>query len=82
MNKIGFVVKVKAKNKEYFYLRRSFWEDKQPKNKNVFSFGNREKAISNLSLWKENIEMLPGELKEMGYNLEDVNKWLEEIKDK
>jgi hypothetical protein len=82
MDKTGFVVKVMSKGREYFYLRRSFRKDNKPQNKNIFSFGSREKAIGNLSEWKEDKEKIPKELRNMGYELEDISNWLEQLKNK
>jgi hypothetical protein len=82
MDKTGFVVKVTSKNREYFYLRRSFWKDNRPQNKNIFSFGNKEKAVKNLNEWKNDFNKIPIELKKMGYDLEDVLTWIEQIESK
>jgi hypothetical protein len=77
----GFIVKVKSKGSYYFYLRRSFRdEDKKPKNKSLYSFGNYNKAINNLELWIRNFDLFPNELKAFGYNQKDVIKWISEIK--
>lgn len=85
MKKTGFVVKVKAKGKEYFYLRKAerLKENKAIKrDRNIFSFGSRKKAIENLSMWSEDIINMPGELQKMGYELEDVLSWIEQIESK
>lgn len=80
MDKVGFVAKVKAKGRYYFYLRKSFWENNKPKNKNLYSFGNEAKAIILIEEWIRRPESFPGELKELGYDLEDAARWLQEIK--
>lgn len=81
-SKIGFIIKVKSKGREYFYLRKSIWEDNKSKNKNIFSFGIREKAIKDLNNWQNDISRMPKELKNMGYNLNDVKIWIKEIEHK
>jgi hypothetical protein len=85
MKKTGFLVKVRAKNKEYFYLRKAerLKEDKSIKrDKNIYSFGSQEKAMENLLMWKNDITNLPGKLKDLGYELEDVLSWIEQIESK
>lgn len=79
MSKTGFLVKVKAKNREYFYLRKSFWKDNKPQNKNVFSFGNKQKALNSFYEWKNNIENMPSDLREMGFDREDIVNWIDQI---
>jgi hypothetical protein len=32
--------------------------------------------------WKNNDSELPKELKKVGYNIEDVSRWIEQIKNK
>lgn len=83
MNKIGFIVKVKAKGKDYFYLRKSI-RDKNDliRKENIFSFGHREKAIKRLQDWQTNEAQMPTELINLGYDLEDVRDWLEQINSK
>ncbi|WP_430483519.1 hypothetical protein [Rossellomorea marisflavi] len=80
MKKIGFIVKVKSKGRNYYYLRRSFWEDNKPKNKSVYSFGNHEKAVETIQHWIESPQAFPDDLKGYGYDLDDAERWLEEIK--
>lgn len=85
MSKTGFIVKVKSKGKEYFYLRKSE-RNKDDKSKkrdtNIYSFGTREKAVENLTLWKDNIDIIPEELKNMNYDREDVSSWIKKIESK
>jgi hypothetical protein len=82
MDKTGFVVKVTSRGREYFYLRRSFWKDNRPQNKNIYSFGSRRKALENLRQWQEEFNTFPDELKEMGFAIQDVSRWIEQIKNK
>lgn len=85
MAKTGFVIKVKSKGKEYFYLRKSERnkEDKSKKrDTNIYSFGTREKAVENLTAWKNNTSDIPDELKKMNYGKEDILSWIEKIENK
>lgn len=82
MDKTGFVVKVMSKNREYFYLRRSFRKDNRPQNKNIFSFGNKEKALKNLIEWKNDFNKIPIELKGLGYDSKDISDWIDQIENK
>ena len=82
MNKIGYIIRIKSKGRYYFYLRKSFREDNKPKNKTIYSFGNKEKAVNSLEEWINNHDLMPGELKELGYDIEDVKGWITEIKNR
>lgn len=85
MSKTGFLVKVSSKGREYFYLRKSerLKENKAVKrDRNVYSFGTRSKAIENLQDWKRDIEKMPNDLKILGYDREDVLSWIEQIENK
>jgi hypothetical protein len=83
--KPGFVIKVKSKDKEYYYLRKAerLKENKSIKrDRNIFSFGSKEKALLKMNQWVNNENDLPDELKLKGYNLEDVSKWIQQIENK
>lgn len=86
MKKVGFIIKnvkrVNGKEYEYFYLRRSDRLRNQKKETNLYSFGNRQKALSLLNEWEQDIESLPETLKDWGYDVEDVKKWKEEVESK
>ncbi|MBG9585551.1 hypothetical protein [Cytobacillus firmus] len=83
MNKIGFIVRVKAKGKEYFYLRKSIREKNDLiRKEKIYSFGHREKAIRRLQEWQNDIDQMPKELINLGYDLDDVQIWLNEINSK
>ena len=85
MSKIGFIIKVKARGKEYFYLRKSerTREDKSVKrDSNIFAFGQRDKAIETLKDWENDINSMPIKLKDLGYDLEDISAWIEQIESK
>lgn len=82
MTKKGFIIKVKSKGREYFYLRRSVWKNKVSRPENIFSFGSKEKALHKISLWKNNTDSFPEELKKMGFGEEDISLWLEQIENK
>lgn len=82
MNKVGYITKIKSRGKEYFYLRKSIRKLNSIEKKQIYSFGSREDALKNLDNWKINIEFLPQELKDLGYSLEDVLYWIEQIEKK
>lgn len=79
--KIGYLSKVKSKGKTYIYIRVSErYKDDSGKSivrkRNIFSFGCMPKALDNMYYWRDNPEMFPDELKEMGYNLNDLYEWI------
>jgi hypothetical protein len=80
LKKVGFIAKVKSRGNLYYYLRVSFRNNQKPRNKNLFAFGNQNKAINSIEGWISRPESFPGELKELGYDLEDAARWLQEIK--
>lgn len=83
MAKIGFIVRVRAKGKEYFYLRKSIREKNDLiRKEKIYSFGHREKAIRKLQEWQSDIDQMPKELINLGYDLDDVQVWLNEINSK
>jgi hypothetical protein len=82
LSKIGFIVKNKSNGKEYFYLRKSIRSKELVSKQNIFSFGNKEKALNNLFEWKKDFNKMPLELKGLGYDLEDVSNWIEQIESK
>lgn len=78
-------MKVKSKSGEYFYLRVSerLRDGKGTKrDRNIFKFGSKENAIKNISIWEESMDFFPPELKNMGYNLNDLRSWKEQILNK
>jgi hypothetical protein len=77
VKKTGFIIKNIAKGRTYFYLRRSVWENGISKPKNVFSLGNKEKALDKINSWF--LEGLPEELTKLGFNKDDLQEWLEKI---
>lgn len=81
MSKSGFVQAVKARGNYFFYVRISYRDkDKKPRNKNIFSLGQKEKAIQLLKSWVVNSEIVPEELKK--YNEEDFKKWIKYVDSK
>lgn len=91
MQKVGFIVKntnrVKNKEYEYFYLRRSDRlksedQNRKKKDTNLYSFGNKKKALDLLNSWNKDENKIPKVLIDLGYNSEDVKKWLKEVESK
>lgn len=81
MSKAGFVQAVKARGKYFFYVRKSFRdENKKPKNKNIFSLGQKEKALSSLNEWVKDHESAPDVLQK--YSVEDFKNWIEYVENK
>jgi archaellum component FlaC len=82
LNKKGFITKVRSNGKEYFYLRKSYRLADQVKKKNIISFGDRKKALSKIDSWMKDYNDFPSEYKKMGYDQQDIKKWMDEIKSK
>lgn len=87
MKRKGFIVKVKARGKYYYYIRvseriKNSLGQSIPTNRNVYALGRKQSALDTLNGWKSNIDMFPDELKEKGFNIENVDLWLEQLKEK
>jgi len=81
MSKSGFVQAVKARGKYFFYVRISFRnEEKQPRQKNVMSLGQKESALNLLSSWIEDVSNVPDPVKK--YKKEDFERWLKYVESK
>lgn len=80
LKKIGYIVKVTARNKEYYYLRKAYRENGVKKAINLYGFGTKEKALEDLSEWKDDIRKMPAKLSRLGYNEQDIIKWQNKIK--
>lgn len=73
----GYIVKVRANGKEYFYLRVSYRKNKKKKCRNIYSFGNKREAINILNRYIRDPENVPVRLR--GYRTNDFQKWLSKI---
>lgn len=81
MSTSGFVQAVKARGNYFFYVRISYRDkDKKPRNKNIFSLGQKEKAIKLLNSWVVDREIVPEELKK--YNEDDFKRWITYVEGK
>lgn len=80
LKKIGYIVKVTARNKEYYYLRKAYRENGVKKAINLYCFGTKEKALKDFSEWKDDIRKMPAKLSRLGYNEQDIIKWQNKIK--
>lgn len=74
--KIGYLSKNKSKGITYIYLRKSEREKDLVKKKNLYSFGRMPQALEDMYTWREQPEKFPEKLKELGYNLEDLQEWI------
>ena len=78
--KIGFLAKDKGKGNTYIYLRKSERVNKNGKSQvvktNLFSFGRVDKALGNMYEWRDDFDKFPAELKELGYDFEDLMEWI------
>lgn len=81
LTRSGFVQAVKARGKYYFYVRIAYRDDmKRKRNKNILALGQKEVAISLLSSWIEDGNVVPDELKK--YASGDFERWLKYVQDK
>lgn len=67
-----YLEKVKAKGKTYLYLKKY-----NVKKMTVYRFGRIEKARENMEVWKEDINTMPKELKELGCTRDDIHRWIQ-----
>lgn len=74
-----FISRVKSKGNYYFY---AYVYDSQNYNglKTVHSFGRKDKALSQLSQWK-NKSNIPSGLIDLGLKIESLDEWRRKIED-
>lgn len=73
----GYIVKVRANGREYYYLRISYRKNKMKKCRNIYSFGNKIEAVQKLNKYIRDPENVPVRLR--GYRTNDFQKWLSKI---
>lgn len=73
----GFLKFVLAKERRYVYLVVAEKKNKKVHTHMVYGFGPLEKALETMYEMRGDFENLfPLELKERGYDLEDINDWI------
>lgn len=79
--KTGFIQCVTARKKKYYYIRRGYRNSNNTVIKeNVYKFGRKEQAISQINEWLENFNSIPEHMKI--YDHEDFHKWIAYINEK
>lgn len=78
--KVGFLSRNKANGFTYINLRKSERVIKNGKSQviktNIFRFGRVEKAIENMYTWRDDFDKFPKELKDLGYDFDDLQDWI------
>ncbi|ANC11347.1 MULTISPECIES: hypothetical protein [Bacillus cereus group] len=73
----GFLKFVLAKERRYVYLVVAEKKNKKVHTHMVYGFGPLEKALETMYEMRDDFEnLLPLELKERGYDWEDINDWI------
>lgn len=73
----GFLKFVLAKERRYVYLVVAEKKNKKVHTHMVYGFGPLEKALETMYEMRDDLENLfPLELKERGYDWEDINDWI------
>ncbi|QKH04973.1 hypothetical protein FOC93_01925 (plasmid) [Bacillus cereus] len=73
----GFLKFVLAKERRYVYLAVAEKKNKKVHTHIVYGFGPLEKALETMYEMRGDFEKLfPLELKERGYDWEDINEWI------
>jgi hypothetical protein len=72
----GFFVFSKKHGRTYVYLVRATYKNKTKKNIPLFSFGRLEDALNNMYDWRNNFDIFPVLLSELGYSWEDLHEWI------
>lgn len=75
-----FISRKKAKGEFYYYV---FMYDKTNDNgiKTVYSLRKKERALSQLSSWRESPNKIPIELLDLGLKLEVLDQWRKKLED-
>ena len=74
--KKGFLKFVRAKGNLYVYLAKGVKENGKKKTITIFGFGKMPLALEKLYSWRNEYEMFPQELKDMGYDWNDIHDWV------
>ncbi|AMR06165.1 hypothetical protein [Bacillus thuringiensis] len=73
----GFLKFVLAKERRYVYLVVAEKKNKKVHTHMVYGFGPLEKALETMCEMRDDFEnIFPLELKERGYDWEDINDWI------
>ncbi|EOP32812.1 MULTISPECIES: hypothetical protein [Bacillus] len=72
----GFFVFSKKHGRTYVYLVRATYKNQKKKNIPLFSFGRLEDALNNMYDWRDNFDLFPVLLSELGYSWEDLHEWI------
>ncbi|MBE4941326.1 MULTISPECIES: hypothetical protein [Bacillus cereus group] len=73
----GFLKFVLAKKRQYVYLAVAEKKNKRVHTHIVYGFGPLEKALETMYEMRDDFEnFFPLELKERGYDWEDINDWI------
>lgn len=78
----GYLSVVRSGKYKYLQLRQSVAKkdeldgSRTINKKVVYSFGNTDRAIDKLYNWRDNPDKFPSELKNMGYDLYDLDDWI------
>ncbi|MDF9504987.1 hypothetical protein P5808_27810 [Bacillus cereus] len=76
IKKIGYLKFKKSKGNYYVYLVKSVRESGVKKDITLYKFGRLETALENMFEWRNEFELFPKELLEMGYTWEDLHEWV------
>ncbi|GIO25343.1 hypothetical protein [Oceanobacillus sp. J11TS1] len=79
-----YIDRIKSKHKYYLYLRKyessvTYSLDKRVL---VFRFGREEHALAEMRAWLQDINLLPIELKKLGFTKEDVQEWINNVEER
>ncbi|MBU8905568.1 hypothetical protein [Desertibacillus haloalkaliphilus] len=75
---MGYLSQVKVKGRRYIYLTEYIGMSRFTTKTeiNVFSFGNREKALEKMTWWRKYFQEFPQELIDRGYGKKDLDEWI------
>lgn len=79
---VGYLTRNKSRGHTYIYLQKSKREGKKIKRENIFSFGKMPEALETMYEFREKPEIFPEKLKELGFNLDDLDEWILTIETK
>lgn len=73
-----FISRVKSKGQFYYYAY-VYDRSSYSRLKTVYSFGKKEKALVQLSVWREQNKKIPSELINLGLKIEKIDQWRKKI---
>lgn len=76
---MAFLSQIKSKGRRYIYLTEYVSGYNKGKGMHIYSFGTRDKALSDMRKWQKDFNTFPQYLLEKGYDKVDLYEWIQTL---